>query len=124
MLSKPIRRVVEEPSPVYGEHVGVLAAEPVLRAVPVGFLEDDGLPRHVVAHAAVGGVAAADAGEGREAHRGHAAVGGDVGRCVQPGVVAVGLVELGDGLELAAVGHVVDEGAQDLHLLLIALCVL
>ena len=87
----------------------------------VWLLEDDGLPRHVVARAEVRGVALAHARQRGEAQRER---GVCVGGYVEPGVVAVGLVELGDGLELAAAAHVVDERPQDVLLLLLPLLVL
>ena len=87
----------------------------------VGLLEDDGLPRHVVAHAAVGGVALDDAGQRREAHGRRADLVWQVRRRVEQRVVAVGPVDFRDRLGLPAVGQVVDEGAQDPGLALLAL---
>ena len=82
----------------HGEHVRVLVAQPVLRREPLVQLEEPGLPRHVVAHAEVAGVALAHALEGQEAHLGEGGAVAEVGGDVEEGVVAVGPVEVRDGL--------------------------
>ena len=91
----------------------------------VGLFQEDGLPRHVVAHLPVDWVALAHAGERREAEHGEGGVRRrDVAADVELRVVAVGVVELRDGLKLASVAHAVDERPEDVLLPPLALCVL
>jgi hypothetical protein len=100
-----------------GEHVRVLVAEPVLRGEALVELQEPRLPGHVVAHAEVDDVALAHVVEREEAELRQGRARGEVGGDVEEGVVAVGAVEGGRGLQ-AVLREGLEEGLEHGLLLL------